>query len=207
MNKLVYVDVGARGGIKQFWRLQKDLLDVHAFEPNKDEWEPLKKWIWWEEANLYPYALWRFPATLDLYVTKDPGLTSVYKPRQLHERMEVVRTDQVEARTLDSFELKPDFIKVDVQGAELDVLRGAEKSIEECTGVEAEVSYQQGYEGQPLFDDITHFMNSRGFSLWRTTATRMLFDGVWFTDAIYLKDGTEGTKKRAMIEAAYPKGD
>lgn len=199
-----FVDVGARGGVKQKWRIHKEIIEVHAFEPNRDEWEDLKKFVWWESAKLYPYALWRFPATLELYITKDPGYTSVYRPIPLHERLEVVRTDTVEARTLDSFEIEPTFIKLDTQGSELDILMGAEKSLESCFGVEAEVEYQPLYQGQPLFDDVTGFMKERGFSIWRTTATRFAVPGVWFTDAIYLKDGTEGSEERKFIESLYP---
>ncbi len=192
--KYVFVDVGARGGVNQRWRLAREKVEVHAFEPNVDEWENLKKTIWWDDAVLYPYALWRFDADLELYVTKDPGLTSVYLPIQGNERMEVVRTDMVEARTLDSFDLNPDFLKIDTQGSELDVLMGAEKSLENCTSVEVEVSYQAGYQGQPLFKDVDHFLQSRGFELFKTTATRLLIDNVWFTDAIYLKGEGEARK-------------
>ena len=201
-----YVDVGARGGVKQIVRLQKDIIEVHAFEPNPDEWEDLGKLVWWDNAKLYPYALWSCDRTLDLYITKNPGYTSVYKPLPLAEWLEVERGEQVDARTLDSFDIEPDFIKIDTQGSELDILKGSVRSLEGCTGVEAEVELQRVYEDQPLKKDVDRFMESLGFSLWKTTAVRAVVDGVWFTDAIYLKDGTEGTKTRQVIESFYNKG-
>jgi hypothetical protein len=58
-------------------------------------------------------------------------------------------------------------MKVDVQGAELDVLRGAERSLESARVIETEVEFQELYRGQPLFTDVDRFLRERGFGLWR----------------------------------------
>ena len=200
---ITFVDIGARGGIKQHWRLIRDQLEVHAFEPNKDEWENLKRQIYWEGVNIYHDALWSEPKLVRLHVTKNPGLTSVYKPLPLSERLEVIRVDRIQAKTLDSFGLDPDYIKVDTQGSELDILMGAEKSLNNCTCVEIEVEFEELYEGQPLFNEVNLFMLGRGFYLWRMGKIKLIEGLIPFTDAIYFKVGSEGSRKREVIEGVY----
>ena len=58
-----------------------------------------------------------------------------------------------------------DFIKMDVQGAELDVIRGGENTIKNTTFVLAEVSLLQYNEGAPLVDEVVEKMISLGFCI------------------------------------------
>jgi FkbM family methyltransferase len=77
-------------------------------------------------------------------------------------------TAQLPMRTLDS--LFPDqklrefpYWLLDVQGAELLVLQGAERNLRYCMVLELEVSTFPIYENQPLFEDLTKFLSKRGF--------------------------------------------
>jgi FkbM family methyltransferase len=58
-----------------------------------------------------------------------------------------------------------DFIHMDVQGAELKVLTGANSFIQNIKAVWLEVSNQELYEGQPKRGDIEKYMNSHNFIL------------------------------------------
>jgi FkbM family methyltransferase len=202
-NMITFVDIGARGGITQKWRLIKDQLDVHAFEPNKDEWDNLHKQIYWEGATIYPDALWSEKKVVRLHVTRNPGLTSVYKPLPLSDRLDVLRVDRIEANTLDSYNLDPDFIKIDTQGSELDILMGAKKSLKSTLCVQIEVEFEELYDGQPLFNDVNLFMLGQGFYLWKMGEIKLVEGIVPFTDAIYFKAGSEDDEKRKIIEQVY----
>jgi FkbM family methyltransferase len=57
----------------------------------------------------------------------------------------------------------PFLIKVDVQGAELDVLLGAERTLRNTEYVILEVSLFDFFKGGPQFHDVVTFMKSRGF--------------------------------------------
>lgn len=57
----------------------------------------------------------------------------------------------------------PYLVKVDVQGAELDVLSGASRVLTDAELVLLEVSLFQFYTGSPQFYDVVHFMKERGF--------------------------------------------
>ena len=61
-----------------------------------------------------------------------------------------------------------DFIHMDVQGAELAVLKGADNYLKHIKAIWLEVSNMELYEGQPLMCDIEKFMNSNGFTLIKT---------------------------------------
>lgn len=83
----------------------------------------------------------------------------------LHEtgRQQAMRT-----RTLDALLAELNFgpvdtLVVDVQGAELLVLKGAAKALAQVKAVVSEVSTQPLYEGGVLFDELCAFMLARGF--------------------------------------------
>jgi FkbM family methyltransferase len=54
-------------------------------------------------------------------------------------------------------------IKLDVQGYEIEVLKGATRVLERAELVLLEVSLLQYNKDAPLFGEVVHFMNSRGF--------------------------------------------
>ncbi len=57
----------------------------------------------------------------------------------------------------------PDLIKLDVQGAESDVLRGATKCLEHCTRLIVEIQREEYNEGAPLLGQTLPFVESLGF--------------------------------------------
>ena len=59
--------------------------------------------------------------------------------------------------------LPPFLIKVDVQGAELDVLAGATETLRKTECVVLEVSFFEFFRNGPLFHDVIAFMRERGF--------------------------------------------
>jgi FkbM family methyltransferase len=76
-------------------------------------------------------------------------------------------TINVPTKTLDScnyFEGQPiDFIKLDVQGSELDILHGGEQTIKNTEYVLIEASLAEYNQGAPLMKDIVDKMNEYGF--------------------------------------------
>jgi FkbM family methyltransferase len=57
----------------------------------------------------------------------------------------------------------PTFLKIDVQGAELEVLRGGEKVLAHCELVQLEVALVPYNEGAPTMLDVLAYMDERGF--------------------------------------------
>ncbi|HZC59130.1 MAG TPA: FkbM family methyltransferase [Chthoniobacterales bacterium] len=60
----------------------------------------------------------------------------------------------------------PDLLKMDVQGAELEVLRGAGKFLERVQVIEAETWLVRGYGPRtPLFHEVAQFLTTKGFAI------------------------------------------
>jgi len=56
-----------------------------------------------------------------------------------------------------------DFIKMDIQGAELTVLQNGIEKLSNCLATQLEVSWICLYENQPTFGDIDVWIRSQGF--------------------------------------------
>jgi FkbM family methyltransferase len=84
----------------------------------------------------------------------------------------------------------PELIKIDVQGFELDVLRGAEQVLAgQCQAVLAEVNFYKSHPQMPTADEVIAFMRERGFA-WYDTAgllRRPLDDALWQMDLLFVR--------------------
>ena len=60
----------------------------------------------------------------------------------------------------------PFLLKLDVQGAEIDVLRGAETTLRSCEAIVLEALLFEFYAGCPLFADVVAELGRRGFALY-----------------------------------------
>jgi FkbM family methyltransferase len=74
---------------------------------------------------------------------------------------------QTESKTLDEVCARHtgtvDLLKIDVQGAELDVLQGGVQTLKRTRLAWIEVSFKPLYKNQALFGDIQQYMESQGF--------------------------------------------
>ncbi len=172
------LDVGARGGLQPRWRPFADVLDAVGFEPDPDEFKRLSATANGGRRRFLPYALGGAHQRLPFHVCESPGCSSLYPPNEefagkfsdaIRSMMslksvaefDVVPLDEVAARE----KLRPDCLKVDVQGAELDVLRGGTSVLKDLKLIELEVEFNHQYKGQALFSDIDLFLRKHGYSL------------------------------------------
>jgi FkbM family methyltransferase len=86
----------------------------------------------------------------------------------------------------------PDFIKLDVQGYELEVLRGGPAALAAAEVVLMEVNLIPINTGAPLLADTVAFMADRGFRAYDVcTWTRRPLDGaLWQTDMLFARDSS-----------------
>lgn len=91
---------------------------------------------------------------------------------------------EVTTSTLDSLAGIPkdiEFINLDIQGAELNALKGATNVLKRVSWVYTEVNRKHVYESCPLVGEIDEFLESQGFN---RVATRWSFGEDW-GDALY----------------------
>jgi len=80
---------------------------------------------------------------------------------------------------------------LDVQGAELMVLRGALSALAAFDAVVAEINFEELYEGCALAPDLDAFLGTRGFS---RVATACFDDPSW-GDALYLRSAPDPCRR------------
>jgi hypothetical protein len=64
----------------------------------------------------------------------------------------------------------PDLIKLDLQGYELECLRGASRCLQHAEAVLLEVSFIPFQNGMPLIGEVIPFMGERGFRVYDISA-------------------------------------
>ena len=111
------------------------------------------------------------PATF--HKTAMPDSSSLYRPNvavldlfnDLSPNLAVVETTPIETVRVDDVPEVGDidYFKIDVQGAELDVFRGAARALAGAVVVHTEVAFVELYEGQPLFADLDRHLRGQGF--------------------------------------------
>ncbi len=109
-----------------------------------------------------------------LYQTVHPMCTSLYRPDErycdLYHGLEDTRlksVGEVATVSLDQFVAdralgEIDFVKIDVQGAELDVFTGGAGALRKLLCVVTEVEFVPMYENQPLFGDVAACLRRQG---------------------------------------------
>jgi FkbM family methyltransferase len=157
--------------------IYKVLLDMHlaqlnAFEGDLRQIEAIQK-NYGDHATIYKDFLFD-GSQQTLYLASGPsGMTSLLKPDlaalQFFNGFEtfghVEKTEQINTQRMDDIEGLPliDFLKMDIQGAELTVLKNGTEKLKNCVAVQLEVSYICLYENQPSFGEIDVWMRSQGF--------------------------------------------
>jgi len=84
----------------------------------------------------------------------------------------------------------PYLIKVDVQGAELDVLQGAQQALLEAEVVVLEVSLFEFMKGAPQFFEVVSYMKNLDFVVWDIIleANRPLDNALGQVNIVFVKD-------------------
>lgn len=174
-QKVRVVDVGAMlldvEPARYMPLVREGQAEVVGFEPQQAECDRLNAQRL-AGATFLPYAIGD-GSERTFYQTNAKFTSSLYKPNaavlsmfeNLGELSQVVQESRVQTRRLDDLPevAECDWLLLDVQGAELDVLRGAEKLLSNVLVVETEVELLPLYEGQPMFGDVDCFLRQRGF--------------------------------------------
>lgn len=148
-----------------------------------------------------------------LYLAKpESGMTSLLKPRLAALKFfngfenfgAIEKTTSVQTVTMDSLVHLPsiDFLKMDIQGAELTALQHGTQKLKDCLAIQLEVSYICLYENQPSFGEVDLWMRSHGYvphcflDVKRWSIAPTVFDGnfrvpgnqLLESDIVYIKD-------------------
>jgi FkbM family methyltransferase len=170
------LDVGANAG--QFARrVFSSLPDciVHSFEPLPGPFTALQQVAAdHPQLHCHNFALGERGGAVTIHTGEYTPSSSLLRPAQHltdsmprvvpHRDMDisVMRLDDWAAATSLTFPL---LVKLDVQGYELQVIRGGMETLRRAAAILTEISFVELYENQPLFADIIEAMSRMGFRL------------------------------------------
>lgn|GEM_PF-999364 len=184
---LLVVDVGARGGFAEFPAL-RDFMEVYLLEPDPVAAAELRaRYSGSTNSSVHEIALAASSGNAEFFLTDQASMSSLLKSdshgfnRSFGEMknapqwlsgMNLKETISVKTQTLSEFVSANhiahiDFLKLDTQGTELDILKSGEQLLRsgKVNVICAEVAFFPVYNGQAFFSDIDLFLRDCGFRL------------------------------------------
>jgi FkbM family methyltransferase len=184
-------DVGAYSG--EFARLCRSLwpsAKVTCFEVLPHRVQELRNWciqdgnaivveslIGAKTANAMPFHEMETASSVLEEHTPQPGPVRYYRMQTIDEH---VGSMGISA---------PNLLKLDVQGYELEILKGAQETLRHISIVLAEVNLIDIHKGAPLLDDLVLYMRDKGFVAYDICglARRPLDKALWQADFIFVR--------------------
>lgn len=181
-----------------------------AFEPHPEAYEALLKGNK-KNCRFLPYAIGD-GLHYTLNVCKASGMSSLLEPNievlsnfNLFKIFgEVIGTVPVKTIRLDDVSEIEEihYLKMDVQGFELNILQNAPSSLHDIVVIHTEVCFVELYKGQPLFGDIDLMLRNNGFMMhciphlakWPVSPLiiggnpRKALNQVMYADIVYIRD-------------------
>jgi FkbM family methyltransferase len=190
MNIRGIIHIGGHYGEEMQEYVDNGIKDIVVFEPLTKNFEILYGNIKDINANIIGHQLAlgssKGIATMNLS-SNEAQSSSILKPKEhltLHPHVTFNGTEEVEVRTLDSYKYKKyNFLNMDVQGYELEVLKGSKRTLEKIDYVYCEVNRAEVYENNAMIEEIDNYLSNYNFSRVETD-----WAGKLWGDALYIKN-------------------
>jgi FkbM family methyltransferase len=173
------IDVGAnRGQYIDFLRHDVDYRGpIFAFEPIPDNVAVLRERFAGDKSiRIFPYALGNTCGVVRMNQMVDSVFSSILQPSheavdRFTEQNAVTQALDVEMKTLDTLrrsgelaiEGRSVYLKLDTQGYDLEVLKGAGEMLDLVKALQTEASFLHIYEGMPGFLDSFTTLRGLGY--------------------------------------------
>jgi FkbM family methyltransferase len=173
------LDIGARGGADEAMLPIAWASRIVCFEPDPAEAALMarKGDPRWREFTVLPFAVGGVSGSQELHVPEDAeGASLLLHNAEMVERFgsphlhRPVKSVPVETWTLNDLRSaghfdRIDYMKIDVEGAELDILRAGTSLLQDCVALKVECSLLHQRIDQPLIWDVVQFLAGSGFEV------------------------------------------
>lgn len=185
------IHIGAHRGQEIEEYVDNGIQDIIMFEPVSLNFNILEKRMADVNANIsaYQVALGNEEKNVTMYLSDNDLISSsVLRPKvhlQLHPGVGFPGTEEVEMKRLDSFAEETqnfNFINMDVQGYELEVLKGGAETLKHVDYVYCEINRDELYEGNAFVEDLDEFLSD--YSMERVETD---WAGTLWGDALYVR--------------------
>ena len=190
MNINGIIHIGAHYGEEISEYISNGIQDMILFEPIGENFNILTENVKNLNANIYGHqvALGSNPGTTTMYVSdNEKQSSSILKPKvhlSHHPNVKFPSTEEVEVHLLDEYDCKNyNFINMDVQGYELEVLKGSKETMKHVDYVYCEVNRDEVYENNAYVEELDAFLSDYGLTRVETS-----WEGQIWGDALYIKE-------------------
>ena len=170
------IDIGAnRGQFSLAARRCCRYADIYAFEPLPGPGKVFRRVFANDPKTvLFEAAIGAVARTAHIHISRRDDSSSLLpisdKQAEIFPGTEELELAEVEVSRIETFigpdkMVAPALVKIDVQGAEAEVLAGCEAILSRCDSAYVECSFIELYEGQQLASDIVAGLHARGFDL------------------------------------------
>lgn len=180
-HPIVAIDIGSRGGFEPDLLPIAWAVDAVGFEPDPIEFARLEAAHAdprpWRSLRHVPTAVSGANGVRTLHIPVAPQSASLLEhdarigeafgnqPMFTVERRAVVNTVTLDHALQRYAIAAPHYLKLDIEGIELEVLSSAPHALDSALVVKSEVSFMEMRKRQPLATDVDLFLRQRGFRL------------------------------------------
>lgn len=171
------LDVGAnRGQFADDLRKIGYAGPIVSFEPVASEFQTMQQRFKKDRAwRGYPFALGSEEETKSIIIPKLTVMSSLLEPvvgkgEHKTEMIQIRRLDGLMPSILQQFNANRIFLKMDTQGYDLEVFKGAAGCLDQIQGLQSELSVQPLYKGMPRYLQALETYEAAGFELHNLSA-------------------------------------
>lgn len=195
------IHVGAHYGEEIPDYIKGGIKNIVLFEPLQSNFSVLSERTMYLQENieLHKVALGSTNEKKTMYVSdNEKQSSSILKPKVHlwhHPNVNFPSIEEVDVNTLDDYGYKKyNLLCMDVQGYELEVLKGSLETLKHIDYVYCEVNRDELYEGNAYIEEIDDFLSQYGMSRVETEWG----GGIW-GDAFYIKNNTYTPSETCQI--------
>jgi len=182
------IHIGAHFGEEHNLYKKLGIENIVYFEPVKKTFDILAEKI--KDAKLYNLALGNDNKMIEMYIEEADiyGCSSILKPSSNYDTVSFSQKEVVEMKRLDDFNFSEyNFLNIDVQGYEYEVLKGSVETLKHVDYIFCEVNRvtpkkKMDYIEATEIEDIINFLSQYGFKLLEVD-----WAGISWGDALFIK--------------------
>lgn len=192
--------------------LEKKIAHLTAFDGDERQIQLMKDLYGEDSVSIHNHFVFDGEKHKIYLCKPKSGMTSLFKPKTaallffngFSSFGEVQNIEEVQTTRLDDVDgiAPPDFLKMDIQGAELGVIKNGANTLKDCLALQLEVSFFPLYEDQPSFGEVDMCLRDMGYiphrfvEVKRWSITPTIFNGqinrggnqLLEGDVVYIKD-------------------
>ena len=189
------IDIGSNKG--QFLLLGRSIFPaakIYSFEPQIKYLNLQKIILGGKKIKYFNFGLGNVKKKTNFFITNREDSSSFLKPIKIKvDKYKTKKIVKMSIKKLDKIikksEIKrPAIMKLDVQGYELEVLKGSKKLLKKIDFVITEISFKQVYKNQPTRKRLSKFLNKNNFKSKKILNISKMNNKLFQGDELFARD-------------------